>query len=94
MLVVRAGHASGRYQPKTPDTVNLVLYGTYGEPLQTRGLPEEVAFAGRRYQLTLGPFPDSVAQLRFRFECRHQGCPGTELCCDPTIHAVQIGTSS
>jgi hypothetical protein len=26
----------------------------------------------------------------FRFECRHEGCPGTELCCDPGFHTVRI----
>lgn len=45
------------------------------------------------YQLTLGPFPEA-AELRFRFECRHEGCPGTELCCDPSFHTVRIGKGS
>jgi alpha-amylase/alpha-mannosidase (GH57 family) len=47
-----------------------------------------------RYQLTLGPFPESAMELRFRFECRHAGCPGTELCCDPRFHTVRIAKRS
>lgn len=43
-----------------------------------------------RYQLMLGPFPESARELRFRFECRHEGCPGTEFCCDPRFHTVRI----
>lgn len=42
-----------------------------------------------RYQLTLGPFAEP-GDLRFRFECQHEGCPGTELCCDPSFHVVEV----
>jgi len=47
-----------------------------------------------RYHITLGPFPESARKLRFRFECKHEGCPGTELCCDPRFHTVRIGQRS
>jgi len=47
-----------------------------------------------RYHITLGPFPESARELRFRFECKHEGCPGTELCCDPRFHTVRIGQRS
>ena len=71
----------------------LVEWSVEGEPARSSAVtPVGGVMAGAsRYQLTLGPFPESARELRLRFECRHDGCPGTELCCDPTFHAVRIG---
>lgn len=43
-----------------------------------------------RYQLTLGPFPESEAEISFTFECTHVGCPGTFICCDSHPYRVRI----
>jgi hypothetical protein len=74
----------------------LVEWSVDGEPARSSAVTSVggVMAGASRYQLTLGPFPESAAELHFRFECRHEGCPGTELCCDPRFHTVRIAEAS
>lgn len=53
--------------------------------------PEGGVMAGpQRYSLTLGPFPTESSELRFIFECRHQGCSGQDACCRPGERRVHL----
>jgi alpha-amylase/alpha-mannosidase (GH57 family) len=50
------------------------------------------AMAGtRRFQITLGPFPQSAQRLEFRFHCEHPGCPGGAPCCAGETQTIALG---
>ena len=44
----------------------------------------------RRYHLSLGPFPEDVQEIRFRFRCTHPDCDCRDVCCDPSEYVVEI----
>jgi len=62
-----------------------------GEPQAADMVPAGGVMAGvRRYHLTLGPFPEGVGEIRFRFRCTHRGCDCRDICCEPREYAVRI----
>lgn len=44
----------------------------------------------QRYQLTLGPFPSGISELRFSFHCTHKKCECNDICCKSDEYSVRI----
>ena len=62
-----------------------------GEPQTAEMAPAGGVMAGiQRYHLTLGPFPDEVTEIHFRFRCTHPGCDCRDVCCEARKYAVRI----
>lgn len=70
------------------------------EPPQVSPLrPAGGVMAGvQRHHVTLGPFPERVQDVHFRFRCTHRGCDGRQACCRSAEYAVRVtrraGTST
>lgn len=62
-----------------------------GEPQTAKMVPAGGVMGGvRRYHLTLGPFPEGVDEIRFRFRCTHRDCDCCNVCCEPREYSVGI----
>ena len=60
------------------------------EPQSAHLVPVGGVMAGvHRHHLTLGPLYGSRL-VRFRFECRHPGCDGRDVCCNAAQEEVEI----
>jgi len=62
-----------------------------GEQQSAPLVPAGGVMAGvQRHHLTLGPFPATAHEVRFRFHCGHAGCDCRDVCCRGDEHAVRI----
>jgi len=62
-----------------------------GEPQTARMVPAGGVMGGvQRYHLTLGPFPEGVEEVRFRFHCTHRDCDCRDTHCEPREYSVGI----
>ncbi|MEQ1760677.1 MAG: glycoside hydrolase family 57 protein [Vicinamibacterales bacterium] len=50
-----------------------------------------VMAGARRFQVTIGPFPETARQLVFRFFCEHPGCEHASPCCLSGAHTIALG---
>lgn len=85
-----------RIQPGDRLRVRTNCFGTLawrvdgGEVQRAAMKPAGGVMAGvTRYNLTLGPFPPQVGEIRFRFNCAHTDCDGQDICCDPREYTVR-----